>query len=1010
MIPKSFAAVVIVATVCYGVASGQSNAEQKPAITAASSAEEEFSAATKAYFELGSKDALPKLQHALESLRAVGDQKLEAQALGFIGNCYKHLGDYKSALDYLIRAVELARKIHDRLQEGKTLNHLGLLAWEMADYPKAIAEFTQSLSVAHEVGNKQLEASVSNNLGLVYDEQGDYEHSLPQYEMAIAIDREIKFERGEAEATANVGGVYLSLGQFREAQLKYEQALALAKQQGLKPLAGQASGNIGLCQSALGNYSASVASFDQAIQLAREAGQAKEEADWRKGKGSVFKSLGKFDAARTEYSVAIESYEKGSLKRELVEALSDRGQLYLGLGDIEKASSDFTRATQIAREIGYTRGLTENLAQAGRIEVHQGQPQRAEQLYRESLERARAGKQLDAQAGVLILLSELLRQTGNPADGVTASKQAIELAISSASPLTTADAQYTLGEALLSLQRPQDALRSFEEAAPIAKQDGAVDLEWRIYYGQARALEAENHDSEAVYKYVEAINLVESVRSALAEERFRAGYFQDKAQVYVDLVRLLIRLGRVREAFAYSERLRSQSYRQLLTGQGSIVGGQKEIELRSRIRQLQLKLTSTTKQNSSGRSLNDEQLSQQLRSAEREYQDLLDDLRSQQSTKLAFGLETTTAEEIQKLVPSNAAVIEFVVGESTISEIVISAHNVWATTVSGQNLTSRIELLRELIRLRHGEDWLAPASALYKQLIAPAADARQFHGIRRLYIVPNGVLYYLPFSALATKNNNGQIRLLVQDYELAYLPTAAAMNREGATSGSGNLLALAPSFSDLAYNSKEIHSIERYFPTPNEILAGTSATKKSFESKAGDYRVIHLATHGYFNKFNPLFSGIELQPESGDNGRLEVHEILGLKLHSNLVALSACETGLSSGVFSELPAGDEFVGLTRAFLGAGSTAVLASLWSVNDSSTALLMEKFYRSQSSSDRITALAIAQRQMIASGSPYSQPYYWAPFVLNETGQQIKAVSRGKTRVDFRVSQTKGFSAAVN
>jgi CHAT domain-containing protein len=142
--------------------------------------------------------------------------------------------------------------------------------------------------------------------------------------------------------------------------------------------------------------------------------------------------------------------------------------------------------------------------------------------------------------------------------------------------------------------------------------------------------------------------------------------------------------------------------------------------------------------------------------------------------------------------------------------------------------------------------------------------------------------------------------------------------------------------------------------------------------------MIHLATHGFFNKLNPLFSGVELEPDEEEDGRLEVHEILGLELSAQLVVLSACETALGSGYLSELFAGDDFVGLTQAFLFAGSRSVLASLWAVQDHSTMELMAEFYGLLAERNRAEAFAEAQRRLRRSGGHESHPYFWAPFVL--------------------------------
>src|SRR5207248_3734676 len=139
--------------------------------------------------------------------------------------------------------------------------------------------------------------------------------------------------------------------------------------------------------------------------------------------------------------------------------------------------------------------------------------------------------------------------------------------------------------------------------------------------------------------------------------------------------------------------------------------------------------------------------------------------------------------------------------------------------------------------------------------------------------------------------------------------------------------------------------------------------ERVFRTLAPEQGIVHLATYGVLNKHNPLFSFVELGAGGGEDGRLEVHEVFGLKLSARLLVLSACQTGLGSGALADVPAGDDWVGLSRAFLHAGAAHVVATLWPVEDRASADLMERFYeRFTAGADPVAALTAAQRTLLA------------------------------------------------
>jgi len=293
--------------------------------------------------------------------------------------------------------------------------------------------------------------------------------------------------------------------------------------------------------------------------------------------------------------------------------------------------------------------------------------------------------------------------------------------------------------------------------------------------------------------------------------------------------------------------------------------------------------------------------------------------------------------------------------------------------IKSESLSSRTELLRGLISERRPE-WIEPARGLRKVLLDPIRSDGHLSSIHQLLIVPDGVLNYVPFAAFPMATN----RFLGEEFTIAYLPAAAALERDPKTRGGTTLLAMAPSDAKLPNAPLEVREISRIFGSTSRVVVGKAATKTLFKQIASDYDYLHLATHGSLNRNAPSLSAIELEPDKENDGRLELYEIVGMRLHARLVTLSACETALGKGYFTETPSGDEFVGITRAFLSAGGQNVLASLWAVNDESTRALMVRFYRHLLTTNGAEALAKAQQELRRSDVRYRHPYYWAPFVL--------------------------------
>jgi CHAT domain-containing protein len=406
----------------------------------------------------------------------------------------------------------------------------------------------------------------------------------------------------------------------------------------------------------------------------------------------------------------------------------------------------------------------------------------------------------------------------------------------------------------------------------------------------------------------------------------------------------------------------------------------REKELRERVRQLQRALGEEQQQDRRQAAL--QTFSTELVVAEREYQAFIDD-HAQTTTARGVSAPIPTSAEIGEQLGDDDLLVEFVVGDNEVMIFAISRSGLFATveTIRRVDLHARVELLRDLISRPGDSRWRKPAESIAKVLISPLDVAGVTDGVKNLYLVPHDILNYLPFSVLPLQSSGGG-RLLIDDFTLAYLPTAVALgDARSSDRGASTLLAVAPANSRLRYAPDEARSISALFEPHSQLLIGDAATESRFKTIAGDFRILHLATHSDFNKLNPMFSGLQLETDEENDGRLEVHEILRLELNAKLVTLSACDTALGSGYFTEVPAGDEFVGLTRAFLSAGSDSVMATLWQVDDRSTVQLMQRFYERledpDANADNSAALTIAQKQL-RSTKGYEHPYYWAPFVV--------------------------------
>jgi len=972
-----------------------------PLSAAAEALDPRLEAVVQQYREAGAEPALPAFEELAIEFARESRTRDEAAALHYVGECHWRLGHFPEARRRLERALTLETASGDRLAQGKTLNVMGLLSWDEGDYERAIAAFRQAGDIARETGDLKLQGASLNNLSLVYDEQGDYDGSLDQYRQVLALYQGADFPRGVGDTLGNIGGVHLLLGHFREALGYYRQALAISEQLKSVTSMSQDHGNIGLCLLGLGEIDEALAHLDEATQLARQAGMQQDQAYWLRVKADGLVEQGHYDLALQNYRTALSIYEEVGAQAELVHALQGFGRLHLLLGDSTSAEREFRRAHDVAQAIGLDRGVTMSLVSLGDMEVRRDRPDAARAVYEQARQRAAGTGLQQVQALALLRLARVNRSRQELTLAVAQTDEAAAIAREIGASNLEAEALYSRAELARLKGEYTKALENYGAAEKAGASIGDPDLLWQVQYGRARTQEATGDASAAVQSLEAAINIIEGVRSRLQEQRFRSGYVEDKFDVYLELIRLQLELGRTPDAFSTAERLRARSFTEQLGGRASVplsaMDRRTEMELRERVRRLQEAIIVGDDEGESYPQRALHHFSEELIRAESEYATFLDD----HARTNGADASPPTATSIQRRLAANEALIEYVVAPDSLIVFVLTSREiaVQSAPLHEEDLAARISLLRDLIQHPDDDRWHKPAARLWAQLVGGIEQTGALDRVDRLLIVPHGVLTLLPFAVLPRAEDR-RSDLLIDRYTIVYLPAAAALLRKPLnTSAEASLLAVVPARGGLRYAPEEARIIDAMFRPNSRTLIGADATEGRFKQIASDYRMLHMATHGHFNEINPLLSGLELEPDHDEDGMLHVHEVLDLRLHADLVTLSACETALGTGYFTGLPKGDEFIGLNRAFLAAGSVSVMATLWQVDDRAAVSLMEKFYRDLNTSggerNAADALAFAQRTYRRS-SELGHPYYWASYVvIGQINPEVEVASESSRRM---------------
>jgi CHAT domain-containing protein len=377
----------------------------------------------------------------------------------------------------------------------------------------------------------------------------------------------------------------------------------------------------------------------------------------------------------------------------------------------------------------------------------------------------------------------------------------------------------------------------------------------------------------------------------------------------------------------------------------------------------------------------------------------LDQLRESEAVTAAGSAKrpVSLAEVQRELLDEGSQLLLYDLGRTRSYLWVVSRREVHTVTLAGMaDLERRAwDLYRALAGSHQRSAWFEAerrSAALAAELLGPVLPL--LNG-RRLLVVREGALLYLPFGALilpATKEFGREP--LVARYETSYLPSASVgvwirRKRRSPVATSLDVAALANpqpivDFKPLPFSAGEAQAVISAAPRPRGVaFVGSQAVKELItQGRIGEPRFLHLATHGFADDRYPELSGLVFaaRDEKGRarDGVLRAYEVARLRLRSELVVLSACDSGLGA----KIP-GEGLVGLPHAFLRAGAGKVLASLWPVNDPAAPVLMRVLYQGMLQDGLSPEAALQRAQLRLAADPkWRQPYYWAGFVLVGAG----------------------------
>lgn len=936
----------------------------------------------------------------LEDRRRIEAERLMTEA-GLL--CMQDTGEArKKALGLYGKALAQWQALGRKEEEASTLFRLAYLHQDLGDAQAMLDRLQKALPLFASLGNKARESDVLTYIGFAQAGLGRYQEAVESYERSLKIRRERNDLWGDAVTSQNLCEIRMHLSEWREAIRCYEEVLPLMEKAG-DSTAGALNGIAG-AYSSLGEPSKARDYYLRSLEQKRLFKD-------REGEGKVLNNLAvlladqdRLGEALDYYLEALEVFRKLGNKEWEARVLSNLGGAYLAFGDPRKARDLFQEALPVRQALKVRKEEGSTLRQLGQAQEGLGDRAAAMKSYQQALDIAREIRDRTGEALAVGLLAQGHFNAGDLDKALELFNRSAEIQLALENRAGLAFARQRIGEIETRRGNLDEALKILLEVHDLRRllEDPTQQAETLTALA---VVERQRGRLEAALAYAEeAISLVESVRASVAEPALRASFLASRRFAFDLALGLSMDLGQAEHALALSERARARSLLDMVEEGRTEIREGIPPDLREREESLAYRFAV----NSRGlRTASKEEVRKSLR---RELNELLtaadrleDEKRRRNPRYAVLNRRPLEADGIQALLEPDTVLLEFALGEKRSFLWLVTRERVVSFELPARTVIEEAARRSyEDIRNREKKDPEAH-KILSHLLFGKVAD--RLH-CRRLVIVPDGALHYIPFAALPDPDFPSVP--LVVGHEIVSLPSASVLDVQRRvlarparapkavailadpvfTAADDRLPKAVPGappvqpapWGRLAATGREAKAIARLLPADQVFLAtGPKASRATaLSGELAHYRTVHFATHGLIESEVPRSSFLALsildEKRRPLEGSLGLSDIYNLKLQADLVVLSGCETALGREI-----RGEGLMGLTQGFLYAGAERVMASLWRVEDRPTAELMIRFYGAHFQEKLPPAAALRAAQLSIRGNPaWQDPFYWAPFVL--------------------------------